>query len=227
MSEPEAVGGEGWREVVAVLMRGPAARAEEVFLPWQMAMYWEHKDVAGVAAMSRVCIAEALAAAERVKREGAAEEAKQWSTVAKKLAYNLASFTWTGWREEGVTIGEAERVAGLEAAKLNLRLARELERPPRALANALWVLGAQYLAAAGFEEAMAAFETGSVYAQKAGDALQERMLEAFGLLSDVAAGEGGQRGALDAAVAALEAEGSEDATEYARQLRVATDVFVR
>jgi tetratricopeptide (TPR) repeat protein len=84
--------------------------------------------------------------------------AEELRGTAKTMAYNLASNTWPGWNETGIRITPADIEAGMEAARLNLRLAIELKRGPDPMFNAHWVIGALELARGRHDEAIASYE---------------------------------------------------------------------
>jgi hypothetical protein len=146
---------------------------------------------------------------------------------AKHLAYNLASFTWPGWNQEGITITVSDLVVGLEAARLNFRLAEELARPDKAKANALWMLGAQQLAAEDFQTAAQTFLRGKSHAHQANETSIERMLHGYAMLARLLAEptNGVAHTNFQDALTSLKADGSSDAVEYANQLTVALAVF--
>ena len=82
-----------------------------------------------------------------------AEKAKELRSAAKRLAYDLGSFTWPGWDEPGIELSAAYLAFGREAAQLNLRLAHELDKGALPISRANWLLGAHCLAAREFQEA--------------------------------------------------------------------------
>ncbi|HYF34867.1 MAG TPA: hypothetical protein VD994_06200 [Prosthecobacter sp.] len=200
--------------------------AAAVYEQVQLECYWKRKDLPSVVALSRAgiqfCLGNALKANDP-KTAGAFRE------TAKGLAYNLASFTWTGWDEAGIVVTSADLKAGQDAARLNLRLAEELKRPAKGKANAHWILGAHELAVNRLPEAKEAFHRGKTHAVLGGETLMEQMFEGYSLLTEVldSRDNAEAKRAFDDVVKALNAEGSEDAREYARQLTVALTVFSR
>jgi hypothetical protein len=147
--------------------------------------------------------------------------------ATKGLAYDLASFTWPGWGEEGIVIRPADREAGRKAALLNLELARKLEKGDSALSAAHWLLGAHLLAAGEHERALSAFLTARVHSVKAGASREATMLDGYLGLALILRGErrDGEQ-ALRGVIRTLEGEGGEDADFYANQLRTAHRVFL-
>jgi hypothetical protein len=116
--------------------------------------YWEHKDLRLVMLLGTAGIyynfAHAKLAADDETRLG-------FKSGAKRLAYNMGSFSWPGWDEPGIVITTADKVRGLEAARLNLRLAIELQKPFDKIRAGAWLLGAQLLSAGSVEEALFQF----------------------------------------------------------------------
>jgi hypothetical protein len=117
-------------------------------------LYWEHKDVSAVVTVARAGILYCLA---KSAEAGTQEIADQLAGKAKALAANMGSFTWPGWAEPGCSPSRADMEAGLDAARLNLRLAEELGRPPERIEDAHWLLGAQLIAAGEPELALEEF----------------------------------------------------------------------
>jgi hypothetical protein len=84
--------------------------------------------------------------------------AEEMRGAAKTLAYNLASNTWPGWNEPEIRITASEMDAGMEAARLNLRLGIELKRGAEPMFNAHWIIGALELARGRHAEAIRSYE---------------------------------------------------------------------
>jgi hypothetical protein len=116
--------------------------------------------------------------------------------------YNLASFSWPGWGEEGVTIGPNDAAAGLAAARSNLVMAVELEKGDLAVSRAHWMLGAHLLTAGDLEHAAAQFHRAAQSADVAGAEAEVELASAFAALVDLASGAGSAQ-ALELAVARL------------------------
>ncbi|REJ94203.1 MAG: hypothetical protein DWQ34_08970 [Planctomycetota bacterium] len=116
-------------------------------------LHYTNKDVAGMIAISRAGIHYGLAQAERLQ-ESDPETAEKLRGTAKAMSFNLGANTWPGWDDEGIVVTDSDAHIGLDAAKLNLRLAIELKRDPLPLCNAHWLLGV-HLMVAGEEDAAA------------------------------------------------------------------------
>ena len=85
----------------------------------------------------------------------------------KTLAYNLASNTWPGWNEPGIRPTPSDMDTGLEAARLNLRLAQELNRGAEPMFNAHWIIGALELARGHHADAIRSYEQARVISSEA------------------------------------------------------------
>ncbi len=154
------------------------------------------------------------------------EVARKCRMAARALSYNVGSFTWPGW---GDPVGEAERAAGEDAARLSRRLVIELEEGASSLSVAHWLVGAHHLAAGRADPARAAFTAASGKAREAKDEAGALMNAAYLALTNVLLGSDGDaaENALADALAALAAEGSEDAAFYADQVRTARRAFAK
>ena len=85
-------------------------------------------------------------------------EVDQLRTHVKIICYNIASFSWPGWDESGITITPEQVTEGSAAARRNLQLAIDLEKPALPTSRAWWLLGAHLLTAGEFQESAAAFD---------------------------------------------------------------------
>lgn len=191
-------------------------------------LYWQEKALFDVVTIARAGIQYSLTKAQELAESDSANAAQLRST-AKAIAYNLASYTWPGWDEKDIVISQADLNAGLDAAKLNLRLAIELNKGPKRLSMTYWVLGAQYLAVGEYEEAVRAFDSSKEEAREGKDGTSE--LLALGYIGVARIAEGtrkaeGQR-QLDEAIAGLEKLKTEDSKFFTDQLRTVLKVFTR
>lgn len=177
-------------------------------------LYWERKDLLAAVAVLRAGIQHALVEGQRLLVEFP-ESGNRLRGKAKTLAFNLASFTWDGWAEEGIVVTPSELRIGRDAARLHARLAKELGRGPKVTANAEWMLGAHALSAGEREEAIAHFRRAAAVAEE-----QEFVLMASGF---VVIAE--RRTELSVVVDQLRAMGTEEGEAYADQLEVAEGVF--
>ena len=129
--------------------------------------------------------------------------------LAKPIAYNVGSFTWSGW-DDGPAIEHRHLAAGHAAAELNLEVAQRLDR---GIGNARWLVGAHQLAAGRRSDAAASFRA-------AVDAAEDRASELlFGGYVAIAEGEPMRDLLRD------ELSGLEDGRFYLDQLDTAARVF--
>lgn len=209
--------------VIELLEQQEPRLAAAAYAQLQLNFYWQHKDLPAVIAISRAGIQFALSAATRA---GTPAEAQALRGQAKALAYNLASFTWPGWGEEGVAISQSLMRIGHDAARLNLRLTGELKRPDDAWARALWTFGAHELSAGRYPSAREAFARGHSHAAKSPDKALALLLEGYVALVDALTNpDPGARTSFDKILKALEADAGGDGRDYASQLSVAFAIF--
>jgi hypothetical protein len=187
-------------------------------------LYWQAKDLPAVVFLARAgiqfCLVRAAEAAETDP-----DLADRLRGAAKTLAYNLGSFTWLGWDEPGVEISRTDLAAGYDAARLNLRLAVELERGPGRLSAAHWLMGAHHLAAGEHDSAAAAFERG------AGSCPEDegrRMGLGYAALARLAArpADDATLQEFEETMAALRALETEDSKFFAEQIEAARRLFL-
>lgn len=187
-------------------------------------LYWKSRDLRAAISVGRLGVHYCLMQAT----QSADDAAKRLRGDAKQMAYDIGSFAWPGWAETGITIGEAEIHAGHDAAKLNLRLAIELQRPDKPMCNAYWLLGAHAIVDGRTADAIQNFAQAADYAGKAQDAAAAAMNRAYANLARLAAtrGDAACERELHASIQVLDAMASEDSLAYAQQLRTAKGVFV-
>jgi hypothetical protein len=147
-------------------------------------LHWQERDLPLVVAMSRAGIQYCLDQGELAAGTDMAQ-ALRLRSLAKQLAYNLASFTWPGWDEPGVTPQPEESALGLDAARLNVRLALELDKGDLALSRAYWMLAAHLLTAKAVSGAESNFRRAAMYAQRAGSAADALLAEGFAHLANL------------------------------------------
>ena len=190
----------------------PRAVSPESFLAAarqvRQSLYWEKKDLASYVVVATHLLDTALANAK-----GSAEGAEFFGARSLGLSYDLASFTWPGWNEPGVVVTPTLQAAGLEAARLNFKLAQEAGSPEGVHKAAHFILGAQLLAAGEPAEAIHIWSTSP----------DEQSNHPWVLLAKVV--QGSDAGELDIALAALRAQGGE-AEETSKQIQTARSVFV-
>jgi tetratricopeptide (TPR) repeat protein len=188
--------------------------------------YWKEKALTEVIVFSRAGIQYCLIKAQEIAKDDV-EKAVQMKFMAKIISYNLASYTWPGWDEKGISISRSDLVIGLDAAKLNLRLAYELKKGAVPLSMAYWVLGAQYLALANYDEAIKAFISSKEKAIEGNDKMND--LLASGYIGGTKIIQGSQKvegeKELDKAIKGFKELNTEDAEFYIEQLKTVLKIF--
>lgn len=191
-------------------------------------LYFKARDIPAVIGLGRGGIHYCLAKDQESARVDPDASARLRG-LAKEIAYNLGSFTWPGWDEPGIAIGPPELGAGMEAARLNLRLAVELKRGAVPMANAHWLLGAHFVAVEKHSEGAREFREAAGYARREEDVAVALMSEAYAALAGRLAKPGERDAAqkLKTAREALLQEGVRDGKFYADQIDTAERVFRR
>jgi len=199
---------------------GDARAVAERYAELLRDMYWKAKDVSLAVVTGRAGILFALTKAAEANSANETEAATTLRGLAKQMAYNVASFAWPGWGEPSFAITDAERQAGLDAARLSLRLAVELNRDDSKLAAAHWMLGAHQLTANDPVQASESFRRAREATIRAGDPMMSLDYEAFDALAACVASpqNAAAREALDAFVERVRAFDHADATFFADQL---------
>ncbi len=127
--------------------------------------YWQMKDLTACILLAQEGIAFGSEQAKKIDDNEALEY--EVRSRVKAMCYDLASFTWPGWDEEGFTITPEQRKLGLDAAYNNLHLAEELKKDALPHSRAHWVVGAQLLAAGEYQQAQTSFVQAAEYASQA------------------------------------------------------------
>lgn len=209
-----------------VLGLGEPQKVAAAFENLLLDCYHEVKSIAQVlhfgSAGVHFCLASALALDG--KDNAAAKEIRY---AAKRMATNVASFTWPGWDEPGIAISPEQMRQGLMFARYGVRQLHELDPTAAQMAFTYWFLGAQLLADGQYAEALHVFEAARASNLEAGDDPDERlMLEGYIVLAKLLAGQAScGEDTFSGAVAALRSRGTEDAQFYAQQLITARAVF--
>jgi len=190
--------------------------------------YWKEKALPHVVTLARAGIHYSLIKSQELV-DSDLLKANEVRDVARVISYNLASYTWPGWDEEGIVITEGDLAVGLEAAKLNLRLVEELELGLMSQSMANWGLGAMHMALRQYDEAISAFESSMEDALL--DEAREFELMNLGYIGIAKILNGSTRDEgqtqLDEAVAELEKLGTEDSDHFLGQLKTSLKVFAR
>ncbi len=139
-------------------------------------LYWKEKNLPAMVMMARAGIQQGLISAVETQDSARAIELR---STTKAIAYNLASFTWPGWDEPDIDIGATDIRLGLDAAKLNLRLAQELQKGDLPLSRAHWLLAGFYLATDNLNEAEASYKLAETHAIAAEEKSDQLLAQGF------------------------------------------------
>jgi len=211
------------KDTAAAIKELAADGDAEVFLNCMTELYLKQKDLPACIAIARGGIGVVLSRATGA----GAEQAYALRTIAKRLCYNLASFTWDGWDEPGFAITSSDLAVGLDAANANLRLAMELNKAELALSRAYWMLAGHELSAGKRAEAIAHYNDGQRHAAAAKSKQDELLNRAFALMVQVldAPTNIDVERELEAVKAELKRE--KDGEEFIRQVETAHRVFAK
>ncbi len=177
-------------------------------------LYWERKDLPAAIAVGQGGIGYCLA---RWQESTDAPERDFFGTQAKVIAFNVASFAWPGWDEPGVRPTASEVAAGLDAAKLNLRLAEELNKPAERVQDARWLLGAHLLAVGDAAAALEEFQQSSPGTRP--------LYAGYVLLAEIMLGSADAKQNFDQLLATMRGEDDEESRSHASQLGTAYRVL--
>jgi hypothetical protein len=187
-----------------------------------MRQLYAKKDLPRSVAIGRAGVQFGLAGAARVADP---KQVDALRSAAKTIAYNLAANTWPGWDEQGISITAADLAVGRDAARTNLRLARELNKGDIPTSRAHWLLGAHQLAAGDRASARNSFVQASRHARAAKELGETLSNDAFAQLCDVldAPHDAGAKERLSKTLEALRRE--KDGDFFASQVETARRVF--
>jgi hypothetical protein len=190
--------------------------------------YWKEKALPHAVTFARAGIQYSLIKSQELIATDIVK-ANEVRDVARVISYNLASYTWPGWDEKGIVIAEADLLVGLEAAKLNLRLVKELEMGLMSLSAANWAIGAMHMALGQYDDAVNAFES-SMEDASLDEAREFELLNAGYLgIAKILKGPMKPEGEreLKEAKEKLEKLNTDDSRFLAKQLETALEVFTR
>lgn len=146
--------------------------------------YWKQRNL--VAAIQ--LLGQSIALLESALAHGADSTARTAiQSAIKQSCYNLASFTWPGWGEPDLAITSAQQAMGYAAARRNLQLAHDLDKPPIARSRAHWLCGAHQLSAGEFETASVSFQQAASLAEAAGAQAEMQLSRGYGELVEIVA----------------------------------------
>jgi hypothetical protein len=156
----------------------------KTFLEVMRHYYWKLKDLPAAIAFGQAGAHFALFSAIRADATDHAL-AHQLRSTAKGLYYDLASFTWPGWDEPGITISAGDMAIGLDAARANLRLAHELNKGDLPLSRAFWMLAGHELCTNDFDAARQSYHNASRHAAASGSKPDELLAAGFVRLTEL------------------------------------------
>lgn len=188
-------------------------------------LYSEEKSVEAMITIGRAGLQYCLTKAQELADRDT-ETADKLKSVAKVISFNLAANTWPGWGDEGIAISRQDLLAGLDAAKLNLRIVKELNEGPVPLSISHWAIGAQHVALGDYDKALQAFASSKDMAAKGENEGGVWLAEGYMGIAKILAGskeEGNQQ--MEEAIAGLQKLGTDDATFFVDQLKTALRVF--
>ncbi len=148
--------------------------------------YWKEKDLVGALAFARAGIQFGLQSALDFDSSDP-DLAYELRSAAKGFAYNFASFAWIGWDEPGIEITRADHYAGRDSARVNLRLAIELQRGDLPSSRAYWLVGAYHMADGEYNQAIDNFNLGINFAKQANATVDELLNHGYVLVAKMLA----------------------------------------
>jgi hypothetical protein len=187
--------------------------------------YWKDQSIVRTVSFGRAGIQFCLAQANRHKNSDP-KAAAEFYGRAKQIAFNLASFTWPGWDEKGITLSTSDLKQGLDAAKLTVRLSGQLNEPSRKKAVALWMLGAQELANGRYDDAEKTLKRAKEKAQKGEDGATAAQIDGTAAIVKILQGDASGQEQFENALLVLEGMNTKISKMYAGQLKTAKAVFL-
>jgi hypothetical protein len=186
--------------------------------------YWDQKDIGRCVTYGRAGVQLGLVEGRRVAKTDP-ELSEQLLGQAKAVSYNLASFAWPGWGEEGIVLSPSDISMGFDAAKLNLRLAIELKRGADPMGKAHWMLGAYYLAVEDPEAAKEQFGIAADFEREASPEGKGLLSEGYRVVTDLIAQPDESKLSAELAQIQDQLRKLEDGAFFADQLSTALRVF--
>lgn len=153
--------------------------------------------------------------------------AEDFKSKAKTISFDIAANSWPGWGDAGVTVLKPEMEKGLEAAKLNLSLALELNKPLDKIATAHWLKAALELSLQDYNFALNSIEQSLEYSRKANDLTPIAFGTGFKGLIYLAKGDQDQGNRFfGEGIQMLKDIGDDSAKGYLAQLETAKSIFL-
>ena len=183
-------------------------------------LYGNKHDVPRMILMGQAGIRYCLTQSATAAKNGATEDATKLKGFAKEISFNLSVNTWPAWEDEGIVITRSDQRIGLDAARLNLRLAGELKRGPDKVGAANWLLGVHEIALGLHDAAIDHLQQAAENHRTAKEPDFEQMCVAYVAIAKLGKkrDDATAKKQLDDAVAALKKLDTEDAKFFAGQL---------
>lgn len=200
-----------------IFRAGDRDKVVQIFSHLIADLYYKQKDLQNVFFFGHAGINYCLHGAIQAEAD-APSSAPELRLTAKRMATNLASYAWPGWREPGIEIREEDLQWGLKMARFSVRLLNTLEPTSKQLVFTNWFLGAQLLANGLYAEAIEVFESNAALARET-DEVNVQMNAAYAALSHILHGkvEEGEAQYTNA-LQRLERMDSDDSRFYLEQL---------
>lgn len=220
--------GDSWQAAAFVESQGEPVEVAVLYSNLVRDIYGKKHDVPRMILIGQAGIRFCLQQARAVETKDP-EAANQLKGIAKTTAYNLSANTWPAWEDAGIVITRSDQQIGLDAARLNLRLAQELGRGPDKIGGAHWLLGAHHIALGRTEEAVEHLQLAVEKAREAGTPDAEQMARGYIAIARLSADtrNDAARTELDAAIEGLKKIGTDDAKFFAGQLLSVHEFFTR
>jgi len=198
----------------------------EIYSNLVMDFYWKEKSLPHVITIARAGIQFCLTKADELQ-DMETILSREMKKKARIISYNLASFTWPGWDEKGIVITNSDILIGLDAARLNLRLVRELGEDDLKISIAWWAVGAQLMAVQKYDKALEAFQSSKEHAHLAGDNTNELLADGYIGVTKTIAGDKDGNKILGQAIEELKKLNTEDSKFFIEQLNTVLNVFIK
>lgn len=193
--------------------------ALETFKSLANEFYWDRKDLGRAMAIARAGMLLG------VGLSGQSDDPYELRSSAKALAFNMASYAWPGWDEDGIEPDQRQLLDGLDAARTNVRLAVELEKGSIAIGRGHWMVGACLLALGRYQESIAEFLAARLAADEGRSEVESALAEGYAALVRVVErpGDAAMEDELNEILERLRK--LEEGDAYASQIETAWRVF--
>jgi tetratricopeptide (TPR) repeat protein len=212
--------GDSLQAAAAVESQGKPLQVAALYSNLLRDLYGNKHDVPRMILMGQAGIRYCLTQSATTAKNGASEDATKLKGFAKEMSFNLSVNTWPAWEDEGIVITRSDQRIGLDAARLNLRLAGELKRGPDKVGAAYWLLGVHEIALGEHDTAIKHLQQAAENHRTAKEPDFEQMCVGYEAIAqlDKKRNDATAKKQLDDAVAALKKLDTEDAKFFAGQL---------